>query len=113
MRNFECSRHFPGILIRSAHCSVFIVFLLGTRYKGLFDVAWFSSAMAHHLTSEFEVALAPGARVIMETVRFVLALKEAQTMAFNEKLVEQADAAGCRADGDQTKDDNNLFFTKR
>ncbi|XP_065844488.1 dynein axonemal assembly factor 3-like isoform X2 [Oscarella lobularis] len=66
------------------------------KYAKLFDVAYFSNSMVHHLTPEMQAVLADEATVILETTKFMLDLRLEQSEAFVEKITGMAASAGCK-----------------
>jgi hypothetical protein len=74
------------------------------KYQKRFHVVYFDCHSGHLLTPATRELLAPGARVLLETARYVVELKAEQRTLFVDKLKEKAVAAGLRQVGPDTAD---------
>ncbi|XP_013396625.1 dynein assembly factor 3, axonemal [Lingula anatina] len=66
-----------------------------SKYQKLFNIAYFSNSMVHHLTPELAATLADKASVILELTLYMLELRPENIKLFSEKVTNMAKAAGC------------------
>ena len=66
------------------------------KYKKLFNIAFFSNSMVHHLKPEVSDMFADKCSVVLETALFMLQLKKEQVQEFCKKITSLAEAAGCK-----------------
>ncbi|XP_029440690.1 dynein assembly factor 3, axonemal [Rhinatrema bivittatum] len=65
-----------------------------TKYRGLFNLVYFSCSMVHQLKPELRMLSAPRATLIVELVRFMVDLKKDQISSFAARVNEMAQEAG-------------------
>jgi len=66
------------------------------KFKKLFNVAFFSNSMVHHLKPEVSEMFADKCSVVLETALFMLQLKKEQVQEFLKKVTGLAEAASCK-----------------
>lgn len=84
-----------------------------SKYRGLFDVAYYSHAMATSVKSEMAAALKPNAQIIMESVKYLLDLKPENKQEFQKKAVLMAATVHAKPVGKQDGATNNHFYFNR
>ena len=82
-----------------------------SKYQRLFNIAYFSNSMVHHLNKDISSTFANGAGVILETAKFMLDLTPEQTEMFSNKVISMAKSVGCEmSDSVDAKEDVFLNF---
>ncbi|WAR01530.1 DAAF3-like protein [Mya arenaria] len=66
------------------------------KYRGRFDLVYFSNSMVHLLTPDVAPAFADTATVVIESARYMLELKLEQVKMFVEKVIGLGKEAGCK-----------------
>ncbi|XP_052802925.1 dynein axonemal assembly factor 3-like [Mya arenaria] len=67
------------------------------KYRGRFDLVYFSNSMVHLLTPDVAPAFADTATVVIESARYMLELKLEQVKMFVEKVIGLGKEAGCKS----------------
>lgn len=81
------------------------------KFENLFDVAYFSNSMVHHLVSGVENSFAPGCTLLLETANFMLDLKKEQKADYIQKITAMASAIGYTDHHCSQGTANHLVFT--
>lgn len=82
------------------------------KYGKLFDVAYFSNSMVHHLTPAISDVFADQALVILETAKFITELSREQYIQFTNKIDSMAKAVSCSSLFDcNPEKDSFAFYT--
>jgi len=84
-----------------------------SKYRGRFDVAYFSHTMATSVKSEMAAALKPNAQIVMESVKYLLDLKPENKQEFQKKAVLMAATVHAKPVGKQDGATSNHFFFNR
>ncbi|XP_062506774.1 dynein axonemal assembly factor 3-like [Corticium candelabrum] len=66
------------------------------KFHKAFDLVYLSNSMVHNLTEELQAIFAPGASVVIETVKFMLELKKEMSEEYVKKVTGMAHKAGCK-----------------
>eukprot|EP00040_Diaphanoeca_grandis_P002733 m.22561 g.22561 ORF g.22561 m.22561 type:complete len:475 (+) comp13856_c0_seq1:115-1539(+) len=92
----EITQPLPGFEIKLLSLKTPSELATKSKYRNKFQVAYFASSMAHHLTPEISAAMAPNACVVAESAKFILDLKPEQKTAFAAKVTSLAEAIGAQ-----------------
>ncbi|XP_074660251.1 dynein axonemal assembly factor 3-like [Tubulanus polymorphus] len=81
------------------------------KFRQLFDVVYLSNSMVHLLTPEMKSIFSDKAVLILETAKYMLELKEEQSIEFVKKVRAMAANAGCKVvDSIDEKKDVHIRF---
>lgn len=114
-----CTHYQLGPLHKGGHHITFLslnsVPELGkkAKFRSMFDIAYFSNSMVHHLSSGIEATFTPTSLLLIETARLMLDLKKEQRLEYISKVTAMANDIGYTVKHHQTspEDTNLLAFT--
>lgn len=92
------------LLFHCFNASVSVVFC--RKYKRLFDIAYFSNSMVHHLQPAISETFSDDTMLVLETAKFVTEISNEQYVQFANKICDIAKSVGCQPmiDCDPEKD---------
>ncbi|XP_071955043.1 dynein axonemal assembly factor 3-like [Antedon mediterranea] len=83
-----------------------------SKYKKLFNLVYFSNSMVHNINESLKTIMADGAKVVLETAKFMLELTEEQYMQYVNKVTAMVKNIGCKpSPKSDAKNDNFATFT--
>ena len=81
-----------------------------SRYKGSFEVAVFGHSLSHTMTPELGAALAPNARIAVESAKFMLDIKAELQTEYLKKVSELAGGMGAVPESGNAIEDGHHWF---
>lgn len=83
------------------------------KFRGMFDVAYFSNGMVHHLTPELGHCIAPHAHIVLEGVCHILGLTQEQKGEYATRVAAKATACGATAVGEPNAEKDAHYYYAR